>query len=102
MVLSKDELLAALRDEVRIVLHLATKVDRTKLDYRPTPAHLRVEKDEFTGGKTTRGAQLVTLVLASCVAYRMQLFLYLKSCGRDELGTMNLWAGMDAPAPPAS
>src|SRR5437868_3695987 len=38
MVLSKDELLTALRDEVRIVLHLATKVDRTKLDYRPTPA----------------------------------------------------------------
>jgi hypothetical protein len=27
----------------------------------------------------------------------MQLFLYLKSCGRDELNTMNLWAGVDAP-----
>jgi hypothetical protein len=22
----------------------------------------------------------------------------LKSCGRDELNTMNLWAGVDAPA----
>ena len=25
------------------------------------------------------------------------LFLYLKACGREELSTMNLWAGMDAP-----
>jgi hypothetical protein len=28
--------------------------------------------------------------------YRMQLFLYLKASGREELNTMNLWAGMDA------
>ncbi len=26
-------------------------------------------------------------------AYRTQLFLYLKACGREELSTMNLWAG---------
>jgi hypothetical protein len=25
----------------------------------------------------------------------MQLFLYLKACGREELSTMNLWAGVD-------
>jgi hypothetical protein len=35
-------------------------------------------------------------VLCHYVAYRMQLFLYLKACGREELGTMNVWAGMDA------
>jgi hypothetical protein len=29
----------------------------------------------------------------------MQLFLYLKACGRDELNTMNLWVGVDAPIP---
>jgi hypothetical protein len=170
MVLTQSELVSALQDEVRILLHLATKVDRAKLDYRPTPkqrstiellrylsmmgptlitytltrsqdpniwgdaakaadardldqavaaiaaqsdeyarqlanvsdADLRVERDSLTGGKTSLGATLVTLVLASCVAYRMQLFLYLKSCGREELGTMNLWAGMDAPAPAAT
>jgi hypothetical protein len=33
------------------------------------------------------------------VAYRMQLFLYLKQAGHDELGTANAWRGMDA-APP--
>ncbi len=37
MVLTKSELLTALQNEVRILLHLASKVDRTKLDYRPTP-----------------------------------------------------------------
>jgi hypothetical protein len=57
----------------------------------------RTEIDMF-GRKTTRGAFLVNLVLAGHAAYRTQLFLYLKSCGREELSTMNLWAGMDAPA----
>lgn len=37
MVLSKDELLATLQKEVRILLHLASKIDRAQLDYRPTP-----------------------------------------------------------------
>ena len=50
------------------------------------------------GMKTTRGAFIVSLVLGGCAAYRTQLFLYLKACGRDELGTMNLWAGADQPA----
>ena len=36
MVLTKDELIASLRNEVRILLHLAGKVDRAKFDYRPT------------------------------------------------------------------
>ena len=49
------------------------------------------------GFKTTRGAFIVTFVLGGCAAYRMQLFLYLKASGREELGTMNLWAGSDAP-----
>src|SRR5262249_44709570 len=37
MVLTKDELIGSLQNEVRILLHLAGKVDRNKLDYRPTP-----------------------------------------------------------------
>jgi hypothetical protein len=165
MVLTKSELLAALQNETRILLHLAGKVDRSKLDYRPTPkqrstiellrylsmmgpalvqvtkvgfdpaawtaaehavaahdfnetvaaiaahsdayrtmladvsdADLRTEI-ELWGDKSTRGAHMVNLVLCSCAAYRMQLFLYLKASGRDELNTMNLWAGVDAPAP---
>jgi hypothetical protein len=165
MVLSKSELIAALQSEVQILLHLASKIDRRQLDYRPTPkqrstiellqylslmgpmlvevakgrtfddatlkaaievsnardfdqtlaeiakhqdayasllegvsdADLRGEIEMF-GNKTTRGAFIVNLVLCACAAYRTQLFLYLKACGRDELGTTNLWMGVDAPA----
>ncbi len=62
-------------------------------------ADFRTEIEMF-GRKTSRGAFIVNMVLGGCAAYRTQLFLYLKACGREELGTMNLWAGMDAP--PAS
>ena len=37
MVLTKSELIASLQNEVRILLHLASKIDRAKVDYRPTP-----------------------------------------------------------------
>jgi hypothetical protein len=165
MVLTKSELIASLQHEVRILLHLAGKIDQTMLDYRPTPkqrstiellkyltimgpalvraakaggfdpafwteaqktaeardfdqtvaaiaghtdayakllgdmsdADFRTEIEMF-GNKTTRGAFIVNLVLCGCAAYRTQLFLYLKACGREELSTMNLWAGVDAPA----
>lgn len=36
MVLTKSDLIASLKNEVRILLHLAGKVDRTHIDYRPT------------------------------------------------------------------
>jgi hypothetical protein len=36
MVLTKDELIGSLKDEVRILLHLTSKVDPQRLDYRPT------------------------------------------------------------------
>jgi len=166
MVLTKSELIALLQQEVRILLHLTTKVDRSQLDYRPTPkqrstiellrylsmmgptlvrytltgsqdpalwgdaakaadardfdqtvaaiatqhdeyasllagvsdADLRFETESPLGGKISRGFALVSAVLCGCAAYRTQLFLYLKACGREELTTMNLWAGMDAPA----
>ena len=165
MVLTKPELIASLQNEVQILLHLATKIDRAKLDYRPTPKQrstiellrylsmmgpalvqaakagafdgaawaaaeqaasarrfdeaqaaiaaqpaaytalladvsdddLRAEVDPFGAGKTSRGAFLVTQVLCGGAAYRTQLFLYLKACGREELSTWNLWVGMDEP-----
>lgn len=164
MILTKSELVSSLQNEVRILLHLASKIDRAWLDYRPTPkqrstiellkylsimgpmflqaavagsfdpgiwtaaeqtanardfdrtlaaiaahtdayatllagvsdADFRVQIEMF-GNKTTRGAWIISLVLCGCAAYRTQLFLYLKACGREELGTTNLWAGVDAP-----
>ena len=165
MILSKSELIGSLQHEVHILSHLASKVDRGAVDYRPTPkqrstlellqymsimgpqlieaakrgfdvptwtaaqqeaaarnfdqtvaaidrqrelypalladvtdADFRREIEMF-GQKTTVGALLINLVLGGHAAYRTQLFCYLKACGREELGTMNLWAGMDAPEP---
>lgn len=46
-------------------------------------------------GKMSRGRWLVDYVLCVHAAYRTQLFCYLKACGREELNTMNLWAGVD-------
>jgi hypothetical protein len=37
MTLTKEELIASLQNEVRIFVHLAGKVDKAHLDYRPTP-----------------------------------------------------------------
>jgi hypothetical protein len=165
MVLTKPELIASLQNEVRILLHLASKIDRSQLDYRPTakqrstiellryltvmgPALVQAAKGgqfdvpawtagekaaaardfdqtvasiasqsnlyaelltdmsdadfrdqiEMFGAKWTRGSFIVNQALCACAAYRTQLFLYLKACGQEELNTMNLWAGMDAPA----
>jgi len=37
MVFTKQELISSLQNEVRILLHLSGKIDKSKLDYRPTP-----------------------------------------------------------------
>jgi hypothetical protein len=167
MVLTKQEAIAALENEVRLVLHLASKIQPASLDYRPSAkqrslgelmqyfavvapvqlrtivagdfqidqwrrtwqreeaaakamnleeikaaiatqpalfaeliggcsdAALRAEVEMF-GRKASRGMWIVRLPLCHYTAYRMQLFLYLKACGRDELNTMNLWAGVDS------
>jgi hypothetical protein len=170
MALTKSELIAALQNEIRILLHLTGKIEHSMLDYRPTPkqrsmrellrylsmmgpmlvqvatseagsfgreawmaakeaadardfddtlaviaaqsdgyatvlgalsdADLAKPMAAFDGSQTTRGAFIVNLVLCGHAAYRMQLFLYLKACGVEALGTANLWRGAD-PAPPA-
>jgi len=173
MIITKDELIASLENEVRILLHLISKIEPQMLDYRPTPkqrsmlelvqylvivvpvqlrviqsgtfdmesfrarwspeeqkakamsfeqaaasiakqpevirdvvnslsdADLRQEMEMF-GSRKTRGAWVVTMALTHYAAYRMQLFLYLKSCGREELNTMDVWAGTSAPMPVAA
>jgi hypothetical protein len=50
---------------------------------------------EMFGNKASCGPWLVTMLLSHYAAYRMQLFLYLKNSGNEELNTLNLWAGMD-------
>jgi hypothetical protein len=36
-------------------------------------------------------------LLKMAAAYKMQLFLYMKQSGTSDIGTSNLWAGMDTP-----
>ena len=48
MVLTKSELIASLQNEVRILLHLGNKIDRSMLDYRPTPRN-GLTRDFLTG-----------------------------------------------------
>jgi hypothetical protein len=167
MVLTKEEAIGTLEDEVRVILHLASKIEPKMLDYRPSskqrsllelmqylvvmaPAQLKtIVAGDFTmdsfrahwqtaeaaakamsledakaaiakqsalfaeligplsdvdlraeiemfGRKASRGFWIIRLPLSHYSAYRMQLFLYLKACGRTELSTMNLWMGADA------
>lgn len=44
-----------------------------------------------------RNGFLVNYLLVFLGAYKTQLFLQLKAAGNKDLGTLNLWAGMDAP-----
>ncbi len=37
------------------------------------------------------------MALKFAVAYKMQLFLFMKAAGHKDIGTINVWAGMDAP-----
>jgi hypothetical protein len=50
---------------------------------------------DLFGNKASRGFWMVNLLSGGHAAYRTQLFCYLKSCGRDELNTFNLWQGVD-------
>jgi hypothetical protein len=82
-------------DEVKAALMKQREVIAQELGAM-SDADFRVEIDMF-GQKYTRGSFLVNLVLCGYAAYRAQIFLYLKTCGREELNTMNLWAGVDGP-----
>jgi hypothetical protein len=54
------------------------------------------------GGKSALGDALLELPVGFLTAYRMQLFLYEKSSGASQLGTMDLWAGQSPPAKAAA
>lgn len=56
------------------------------------------EDVEMFGRRTKVGPFIINTVLGGHAAYRTQIFCYLKACGRTELSTMNLWAGVDPPA----
>ncbi len=164
--ITPEQWVASMREETRIIKHLATKVDPAQLDWRPTegqrsigellkymtvmtviPAihtdtqnwdhaqgysartedvtlenfaeRMDAQADEVAeiagrvsaghalegeaslpwGSKCAVGEAWINMVLKTLPAYRMQLFLYLKSAGRPELNSANLWVGMDPQKP---
>lgn len=48
-------------------------------------------------GRTQSKALHLINLLKIASAYKMQMFLYMKQTGTENIGTMNLWAGMDQP-----
>ncbi len=64
-----------------------------------------VSEEDFCRKETTTpvgmtellGPALVDLCIRFFSAYKMQLFLYLKSAGASELSSFNCWMGMDKP-----
>ena len=86
------------RDFDQTVKALATHHDAYAALIGPmTDADFRETINMF-GTPMSRGAFIVNLVLSGCAAYRTQIFLYLKACGREELSTANLWGGADPQA----
>lgn len=55
------------------------------------------EEISIWGRTGSRSMFLIDYVFAFLGAYKMQLFLQLKHSGLSDLGTMNLWAGIDQP-----
>lgn len=55
------------------------------------------EEISIWGRTGSRSMFLIDYVFAFLGAYKMQLFLQLKHAGLSDLGTMNLWAGVDQP-----
>ena len=49
-----------------------------------------------SGNQERKGLLLINLVLKGLVAYRMQLFLYIKASGREDIGTSDVWQGVDS------
>jgi hypothetical protein len=57
----------------------------------------QIAEDIAMWGRTQSRALHMIGLLNIAAAYKMQLFLYMKQSGTENIGTMNLWAGMDQP-----
>jgi len=67
----------------------------------PEEDFLTKEVKHPTGELMPLGVGLMRMSYSWLVAYRMQLFLYLKQVGVSEIGTSNAWAGRDRTPPVA-
>jgi hypothetical protein len=62
-----------------------------------TDEELSTELDLWgSGKKQTKAEHLFNGMLKGLTAYRMQLFTFIKASGRDDIGTSNVWQGVDS------
>jgi uncharacterized radical SAM superfamily Fe-S cluster-containing enzyme len=62
-------------------------------------AELTKEVDLWgSGHPQTKAEYLLNGMLKGMTAYRMQLFLYIKASGREDIGTSDVWQGVDGTA----
>jgi hypothetical protein len=61
----------------------------------------KVGREMPWGAPCKLGQGLINTVLKPLVAYRMQLFLYVKASGRHDLGPAQCWVGVDPKPQPA-
>jgi hypothetical protein len=62
-----------------------------------TDEELATEIDLWgTGRKQTKAESLFNGMLKGLTAYRMQLFTFIKASGRDDIGTNDVWQGVDS------
>jgi hypothetical protein len=86
-----------LDETVAVIAALPVTYERLLSDM--SDSDFRAEMTGFDGSKLSRGAFIVSLVLGGHAAYRTQLFCYLKACGQEQLGTVDLWRGTEAATP---
>lgn len=56
-----------------------------------------MKRESTIWGNSAPLAMHLMSALKNAVAYKMQLFLYIKASGNDKIGTSNVWAGRDLP-----
>ena len=56
-----------------------------------------LDKELSLWGMTQKKSLFVLNLIKIVASYKMQLFLYVKASGSHDIGTANLWAGMDMP-----
>lgn len=84
------------------IQNFTSVMEKQETDFRNTMEKFSDEELEkiinlYGQGEKTKGVYLVESLLKWVAAYKMQLFLYIKSSGNTSLGTSNLWGGMDMP-----
>jgi len=82
--------------------NFSSKMDEQEKEFKMTMEKFTNEElakviNMYGRGEKTKGVHLVESLLRTIAAYKMQLFLYIKSSGNTSINSSNLWGGIDTP-----